>query len=860
MYETEFAAIWSKQQTYHPALLTDSLLYGSQGKQLYPIEPKSRGKQPLMSLFGIHGLLFFQRKMYWPSSSVGKCELEPKLPRCPKADRAAQRFRMLQEVNNLRVLDSDTLMERSLTGDERQRLLAFLERHKVIKFDEIPKKLGLLESVRFNLQRGERKSLKGMETDCLLAGPKLFGKKWFERRDNERDAIVRTLLDESLEDDGIRALAIREWGVAEEVGDQLIKVNFPDDHARYSLVAIKKLLPALERGLPLNSATGEPCALREAGYLNPHEKVLGQRDLLPEPPAITNPLVRQAMFEVRKVVNALLREFGKPDHIHIEMAREIKGNAEMRSQMGKDMRGREARRDFAADEIRAGGFKPTGPAITRLLLWLEQDKICAYSGKPISLKQLLEGEVDEDHILPYSRSLDDSQMNRVICFRDENRLKGDRTPHEWLAAADPDKYEKILQRITKLPYPKAKRFRQESVELTEFFARQFVDTAYIATQAREYVGCLGRDVVCTKGQHTAELRRRWGLNTVLRDDGLDLKNREDHRHHAVDAVVIALTDRKRLHELSRIAKTKHMGRAQEQLEEPWEGFRRAIEEHINSINVSHRPLRKIRGALHEETVYSPTQQLQKARAGERPWAKNWIEEEGCFAYRKPLTSLTLAEVENIRDEQVKALVKSRLEKFGVKVGRKKKGAEDSGAAGAIPKEAWKEPLYLSGSSRSSGSLAVVKKVRIVKKENTIRQLGEHGVRHVKPGSLHHLCLFEFVNNKGKNVREAVFVDMIEASRRVRRKEAIIQRVHPSRPDARFLFSLSRGEMVQGTFKGKQRLVFFSTAASTQGQIYFVDHTDARPSSSVQKYAVKANTLEARKVAVDPLGRLRWAND
>src|SRR5207302_1758993 len=115
--------------------------------------------------------------------------------------------------------------------------------------------------------------------------------------------------------------------------------------------------------------------------------------------------------------------------------------------------------------------------------------------------------------------------------------------YEWLAVSRPNRYEEILRRADALPYPKARRFGQRSVELTDFFARQFVDTAYITTQVREYVECLGCDVVCTKGQHTAELRRHWGLNTILRDDGLDLTNRDDHRHHAVDAIVIALTTR-----------------------------------------------------------------------------------------------------------------------------------------------------------------------------------------------------------------------------------------------------------------------------------------------------------------------------
>jgi hypothetical protein len=104
--------------------------------------------------------------------------------------------------------------------------------------------------------------------------------------------------------------------------------------------------------------------------------------------------------------------------------------------------------------------------------------------------------------------------------------------------------------------------------------------------------------------------------------------------------------------------------------------------------------------------------------------------------------------------------------------------------------------------------------------------------------------------------------MLDAIERIKRREAIIQRTHPDRPDARLIMSLSRGEIVQDV-KGKGTGLFvFSTAASTQGQIYFFPLADARRASQKASFAVKANSMsrDARKVTVDPLGRIRWAND
>jgi hypothetical protein len=199
-------------------------------------------------------------------------------------------------------------------------------------------------------------------------------------------------------------------------------------------------------------------------------------------------------------------------------------------------------------------------------------------------------------------------------------------------------------------------------------------------------------------------------------------------------------------------------------------------------------------------------------------------------------------VEEIRDPAIKQLVIDRLKSHGIEPGSDRK----------IPKEVWKELLCMP-------SGVPVKKVRLIRRDLTIQPI-RHGSAYVKSGSIHHLCLFEYRDERGKLKREAVFVSMLQASNRLKRKQALISRIHPTRPQAKFVMSLSRGEMVLGVFKGVQRLVCFNTAASTQGQLYFVAHTDARPRAKVAKYAVMANTLVGRKVTVDPLGRIRWAND
>ncbi len=553
------------------------------------------------------------------------------------------------------------------------------------------------------------------------------------------------------------------------------------------------------------------------------------------------------------MINSILREFNRDDgnyriaRIHVELARSIKMGPSDRSEYNKARAKREEKRSLAADAIRKESpqSKLSRELIDKYLLWEEQAGVCVYSGRTISLGHLLSGEVDVDHILPRWRSLDDSFGNTVVCFRDMNHEKGDRTPFEWLGG-QPERFDAMKQRIRDLPFRKRARFTQEKLEADEFSARQLVDTAYITRAACDYLRCLvekPHHVLGAKGTYTAELRHLWGLETVLSDlpdspawaGKNDLrpgeKNRADHRHHAVDAIVIAFTDESRLQMLSRLYRNGESGAEIE----PWLQFRDSVVEAIKSINVSHRVQRKVAGPLHEETIYGST--YERTPLGER------VRKPGRFVVRKPLESLTPAMVEDIRDLTIKKLVLQRLGEYGFTGGRK--------SGESIPKEVWAKPLLMD-------SGVPIRKVRIFKQDETICSLRPNV--YVKPGSTHHLCIFEWTE-RGEKKRDAIFVSMLEAINRIKRREPIIQREHPHRPGAKFVMSLSRGELVLGA-REDGKLMVFNTAASTQGQIYFHYHTDARPSTKKQRVAVKANSMsrKARKVTVDPLGRIRWAND
>ncbi len=919
MLQEEFLRIWEKQKAFHPALLTEAVCFGTDGKQdalrTRKNTPRDRSRT-LLGQFGLHGLIFHQRPIYWPREMIGMCELEKGCRRCPRADRRAQRFRMLQEINNLRYTSPGTFDEKPLDDEQRRTVLDKLYTTERLTFDQLRKLLGFIDGVKFNLERGERSSIKGCEPDVRLAKE---WKGWPKLDEETRDGIVRTLIDAERDGAAAREALIERWKLGKADADTLLGVDLPDGYGSFSLKAIEKLIPHLEKGLILmGRSDADASAMHAAGYLRRDELQRRLFDKLPSLETIRsgpladlpNPVVKATMHELRRVVNAIVREHGKPDAVHIEMARALKMGGEARRKYNKKIQERGKERADVAGLLRENKIAPTRDAILKYRLWREQDERCIYTGRSISFAQLYDGSTDIDHILPYSVTLDDSQMNKVVCFRDANHEKGQRSPHDWLGGTDPERLKQIEQWGECLPFNKRRKLAQQEIKTEDFIARQLVDTGYIARLAVVYLEMLiakKHDVQGRKGTYTADLRHHWGIGNVLEtlpdspawreSNGLGTgeKNRADHRHHALDAIVIALTGRTTLaamhqgqemvHHVDRQTGevVEHM-RFVKEITPPWgmeeQAFRQRVLEKLKTVNVSHRVRRGVSGGLHEETNYGA---VYERTNGERK--ENRI--EGAFVRRKSVEALSMDEVERIRDPAIRKIVVDRLEANGITFGR---------GADKVPPKRMQEAM--KGLTMPSG--VPIKKVRVLRQELTIRPIrkGTPAETWVKPGSTHHLCIFEWEekDKKGnpKSVRDARFVSMLEAKQRVKnhlretaacfarliaqgmesktaRKQAqaqaarrypIIQRSHPDRPDAKFVMSLSGGELVLAKMKGQGDgvLLTFKTAASTQGQIYFALSTDARRSGDQEKIVFTCNTLDARKVTVDPLGRVRWARD
>ena len=948
MYLDEFNILWDKQAEYYPEILTNEL------KE--QIGDKDRG------------IIFFQRNIYWRQSTIGHCELEPNEQRCPRADRLAQEFRFYQEINNLKYTDPTTNDEIRVADDPEtlERIVELGRKKDKVKFDDIRKAAGLKgTSIRFNLESGKRKKgknteteedtfrsdLKGFETDAILRKPKYFGKEnWDNIPEDERNKIVRILIEKPIDPDaeemvfdkkGVAKQMTEEqlrdylethwtkWGLSEDQIDALLDIEnesgWPKSYLSLSRKALEKLLPGMRQGLlfsgPATQDGNYNDALHKAGYVRRDEEndwevfqFLPLVEKIRKLGTINNPVVRRIVNETRRLINAIIREYGRPDKIHVELARNAKASSEDRKKiMAQNNQNRKEREEAKKriEEYKDYAVKPTRDSILRLRLWEQQNHICPYSGQTIGISQLFDqsGVIDIDHILPYSRTLDDSQMNKVVCFRNANADKGNWSPYEWYTNKYPketvfeEEYEGLKERIAKYPWQKKNRFMQKEIDAEGFTQRQLNDTKYAARYMMQYLRSIftpdewkaERRILTVKGGQTSDLRYYWGLNEILHNSDFlpeDLepgeKNRSDHRHHAIDALVIALTDTM---QLKRLATYKYCSQRQG-FPRPWLTFRDDAEKSVNDITVSHRPKGRVRGGLHEDTYYGPV------------YAKTGTRQEGLFAVRKPLTALSAAEFFKIRDQRIKELVFERLRMYGIEP-RQKGKKEDSLKLEFTPvqiKEAFAEPLYLPANAKKqseNAQLTEVKKVRILVKNETPMPLNKDEnnseTAFVIPGSNHHICLFEILEN-GKPKRYAVFTTRMEANqrlceqqRRIRNKQKelkeqgmtgdllekslrdyrrivvtqevpIVRRFDPDQPTAKFLFTLKRGEMFKVLDKGQERLVIFKSAASTSGQFWFIDYRDSRKDAIPMSKSGGTYFDILEKLVVDRLGNTFPAND
>ena len=604
LVEAEFDIIWREQLARNPSL------------------PRDAGPE-------LRRILLFQRPLKAPP--VGNCWLEPGETRAPRALPSTQAFRIAQDLGHLTVRRSGE-PDRPLTADERESISSVLLSGANRSFDQIRRLLKMTEGETFNLEGG-KDGLKGCDITARIAGNKKPLKNlWPALPLEDRDRIVRALLDAENSEAAIEALMA--MGIPRELAIEAEKIPLPEGHASLSTKAILRLLPFIQAGMKYSDA------VQVAGYAHHSDDRTGEIfDRLPyygevlserlgtgshdpkDPPEMffgraPNPTVHVALNQLRHVVNGLLAEHGLPDEIVVEVLRELGQSAFERSRIEREQRKNELVRDGYRAELARLGLPPNGRNLALMRLWHEQatdpkDRVCPYSGKQIGIQALFSGEVEDDHILPFAITLDDSFANRVLVMREANRSKSKRTPHE--AFGPTDAWPAILERIKLLPPAKRWRFGPDALERWkgesgDFLARHMTDSAYLARLARLYLRaiCDPDRIWCVPGRLTGMLRAKLGLHSeAILGKGRARKERTDHRHHAIDAIVVGLIDRSLLQRVATAARRAQDGghRLIDDLDEPWPGFVADVADRIRQVVVSHKPETSAQGRLHNDTAY-----------------------------------------------------------------------------------------------------------------------------------------------------------------------------------------------------------------------------------------------------------------
>lgn len=587
---------------------------------------------------------------------VGACTFEPDEKRAAKATYTFEYFKLLQDLSRMRLTGMGIPPE-PLDAAQREVLKSAALRSASLSYGQIRKKLNLDDDVFFHglyygektKEEAEKRKWPQMQSyHKMRTALDKVGKGAIGTLTEEQLNAVATILTEC-KSDAKRIAALREAGIPPQFDEALLPLSF-SKYGSLSVQAMQKLIPLLEEGLRYDEACTR--VYGDHRGLRPEQRT--NRLSLKDMEEITNPVVRRAVSQTIKVINAVVRAYGQPDVVRIELAREMSRTFDERRKMEKRQDDNRAANERAKDQIAEyKGDHATGLDIVKFKLYREQDGVCLYSGQNLDIARLFEpGYADVDHIIPYSRCFDDSYQNKVLVLASENRQKGNRLPYEYFGQ-DEARWHGYEVRVENLIHNYRKRQKLLKRRLTEeestgFIDRNLKDTQYITRAVynliRDHLAFAEsayrkKPVQAVNGAVTSMLRGRWGVRKI-REDG-DL-------HHCLDAAVIAATTPGLVQCLTAYNKHRetwerppagYIDPATGELIElpqearrdpfpkPWERFRQELEarldpidprhqidllkletyesdEEIKPVFVSRMPNHKVTGAAHAETIRS----------------------------------------------------------------------------------------------------------------------------------------------------------------------------------------------------------------------------------------------------------------
>ena len=657
--------------------------------------------------------------------------------RAPKNSYSAQMFALLTKLVNLRINNYGE--SRPLSVAEIKKLQSFALTHSKVTYKQARKELALEEHMTFNglsykneQKDPESKTLVELKTYHTLqkALEHAVGKTvWLNLSQDvdKLDAIAEGLTyyktDESI------TKYLTDKGVEQPIIEAVLPLSF-DKVIHLSLVALRKLLPLLEQGKLYNEA----CDVVGYNHYRPTQ-ALRERFLPVLSDEITNPVVRRALSQTRKVINTIIRTYGSPYKVNIELARDLSRSFRERYEIRKGQDEFQREKERAAERFQdLTGRAAKANDILKFRLWEEQKGFCPYSGRAIEINKLAkDGNYTQvDHIIPYSRCFDDSYNNKVLVLAGANQAKGNKTPYEFFGQEETRWHSFtvwVAQNIRRGSKKRNLLFVGAQEDLEKMKARNLSDTRYISRFLTSFIqdnllfhAESGKQPVTTiNGQMTAFLRHVWGLNKERAASDL---------HHAMDAAVVAAATNSFVQkvanhskkgelrniplgdsryadpETGEIVTSQYQSRHDEKhFPQPWPSFRDELKDMLTAMAqeglwqksevderqaniVSRMSNRKATGALHQETIRSKEVLVRDDEVLEGT------------AIKVPLAKVKLKDLENMvgkeRDTKLYKALKERLQAFDDK-----------------PEKAFLEPFYKPTNDDSQGPL--VRSIKVFSK-------------------------------------------------------------------------------------------------------------------------------------------------
>lgn len=718
-------------------------------------------------------------------------------------------------------LDSIKLYGEKLNHKHRKIALKVALQFSSFMFKKVRIALGIEDVMAFNYEDSARVMLS--HTLVQLSRKTAFGDTFFNLSENNQHELWHDLHFYSNKEMLCKRLQ-KKWDLSEEKATAVSNIKLKTGYGALSMKATRNIMSYLKHGFDLkfsiaiagiknaighkqwSEVNGETkkrieyfmsAVLEDENYINTDVWINDFRDVFGidlDPKKMYNtyfqsnksllngipnqdqeifkkykPVAQKPLFELRKIINNLIKEYGSIDQINIVLDNALKSSSKQRKLLYVTKKLRKQEFPKIHNAVLDAGHPPSHSNLLKYKLWLEWNKTCPYTNSPISLEKLFSDEVRIAYIQPWNRFFNDSDKNKTLCMRHFFRYIKNKTPYEYFSSQPSGVWERVKTRVlAQLEQGSAKhayfqRYRHFTMAdyTDDAVSQEFNDQHQMALKVKSYLSQVCPEIITARGNAISSLRRKWGISNVHGNDKMeyDLNAKET----AINALVIALNEPKFLTELKRWNRYEHSYN-NSLFPTPWSRFKEdallAISTISISYDVSNNPVRK---SLHKKsgtTSFIPKGKLHK----ESFYGLHNAHGIKSFHIRKKIDAITTAkQVSKIVDDSIREIVYDQVDLCGGFV----KGRIPKNALTTPTKTGWETTVFLPN---RRGDKVPVRSVRIRENVSNAVQLQEGVNKYVNPRKNHHVVVYQTL----ENTLDEDIVSFWEAVRRVRNNEPLYQ--------------------------------------------------------------------------------------